>query len=82
MAKAESVSQKVAYRMRLDFFQHLQRLPFGFHDAIHSGDLITRGMLDLEGARSFVQQGMLQFVALFLLLVSFNGLNVAYRTSE
>ncbi len=66
--EAEWVSQKVAYRYRLDFFAQLQRLSFGFHDRIHSGDLITRGMLDLEGARSFIQNGMLTALTLGLLL--------------
>jgi ATP-binding cassette subfamily B multidrug efflux pump len=64
----EKVSQKVAYQLRLDFFQQLQRLSFGFHDKIHSGDLITRGMLDLEGARMFIQNGMMQALTLVLLL--------------
>jgi len=64
----EKVSQKVAYQMRLDFFQQLQRLSFGFHDKIHSGDLITRGMIDLEGARMFIQNGMMQALTLVLLL--------------
>jgi len=66
--EGEKVSQKVAYRLRLDFFQQLQKLPFGFHDKIHSGDLVTRGMIDLEGARMFIQNGMLQCVTLVLLL--------------
>ncbi|HEY3798318.1 MAG TPA: ABC transporter ATP-binding protein [Caulobacteraceae bacterium] len=67
--QAEWVSQKVAYQLRLDFFRHLQRLPFGFHDKIHSGDLITRGMIDLEGTRMFIQTGMMQSLTLLLLLV-------------
>jgi ATP-binding cassette subfamily B protein len=66
--EAEWVSQKVAYQYRLDFFQQLQRLPFGFHDRIHSGDLITRGMLDLEGARAFIQNGMMTSLTLVMLL--------------
>jgi len=57
---AEKVSQLVAYDLRLAFFQQLQRLSFGFHDRIHSGDLVTRGMLDLEGTRAFIQGGMMQ----------------------
>ncbi len=65
----EYVSQTVAYRLRLDFFQQLQRLSFGFHDKIHSGDLVTRGMLDLEGTRMFIQNGMMQSLTLVLLLV-------------
>ncbi|HEY5290319.1 MAG TPA: ABC transporter ATP-binding protein [Caulobacteraceae bacterium] len=66
--QAEWVSQWVAYRYRLNFFQQLQRLSFGFHDKIHSGDLITRGMLDLEGARAFIQNGMMTALTLTLLL--------------
>jgi ATP-binding cassette subfamily B protein len=67
--QGELVSQKVAYRLRLNYFQHLQRLSFRFHDRIHSGDLITRGMIDLEGTRAFVQNGMMQSLTLVLLLV-------------
>ncbi|THD77532.1 MAG: ABC transporter ATP-binding protein [Phenylobacterium sp.] len=66
--QAEYVSQRVAYDLRLKFFQHLQQLSFGFHDKIHSGDLITRGMLDMEGARAFIQTGMQQALSLALLI--------------
>jgi len=65
--QAEYVSQKVGYRMRLRFFEQLQRLSFGYHDQIHSGDLITRGMLDIEGARGFVEQGLMRAVLLLML---------------
>ena len=67
--QAEWVSQKVAYKLRLDYFRQLQRLSFGFHDKIHSGDLITRGMIDLEGTRMFIQNGMMMSLTLVLLLV-------------
>ncbi|MDO9248091.1 MAG: ABC transporter transmembrane domain-containing protein, partial [Phenylobacterium sp.] len=65
----ELVSQKVGHDLRLQFFQQLQRLSFGFHDRIHSGDLVTRGMLDLEGARVFIQGGLMPILTLTLLLV-------------
>jgi ATP-binding cassette subfamily B protein len=65
----ERVSQKVAYVLRLDYFRQLQRLSFGFHDKIHSGDLITRGMIDLEGTRAFIQNGLMTSLTLVLLLV-------------
>lgn len=64
----EYVSQRVGQHMRMIFFEKLQRLSFGFHDRIHSGDLITRGMLDIEGARLFVENGLLRFVQLVLLI--------------
>jgi ATP-binding cassette subfamily B protein len=65
----ERVSQTVAYHLRLDYFRQLQRLPFAFHDKIHSGDLITRGMIDLEGTRMFIQNGLMNSLTLALLLV-------------
>lgn len=64
----EYVSQRVGYDLRLQYFQQLQRLSFGFHDKVHSGDLITRGMLDLEGARVFIQGGLMPVLTLVLLL--------------
>jgi ATP-binding cassette subfamily B multidrug efflux pump len=67
--QAEWVSQKVAYKLRLDYFRQLQRLSFGFHDKIHSGDLITLGMIDLEGTRMFIQNGMMMSLTLVLLVV-------------
>jgi ATP-binding cassette subfamily B multidrug efflux pump len=67
--QGEQISQRVAYKLRLQYFQHLQRLSFRFHDKIHSGDLITRGMIDLEGTRMFIQNGMMQSLTLVLLLV-------------
>ncbi|MFN3521729.1 MAG: ABC transporter ATP-binding protein [Phenylobacterium sp.] len=66
--QGEYVSQRVGYDLRLQFFQQLQRLSFGFHDRIHSGDLITRGMLDLEGARVFIQGGLMPVLSLAMLL--------------
>jgi len=66
--EGEYVSQQVAYKLRLDFFAQLQRLSFGYHDKIHSGDLITRGMLDIEGVRNVIVMGMLNGVSLTLLI--------------
>ncbi len=68
----EVVAQRVGYDLRLAFFEKLQRLSFGFHDVNHSGDLIARGMLDLEGVRAFLESGFLRAVVL-LLLVSFGA---------
>jgi ATP-binding cassette subfamily B protein len=70
--QGECVSQRVGYDLRLQLFQQIQRLSFGFHDRIHSGDLITRGMLDLEGTRVFIQNGMMQGFTL-VLLVAFSA---------
>ena len=72
--QGERVSQRVAYHLRLDYFRQLQRLSFAFHDKIHSGDLITRGMIDLEGTRMFIQNGMMQSLTLVLMLAVATGM--------
>jgi ATP-binding cassette, subfamily B, multidrug efflux pump len=64
----ENIAQRVGYDLRLVFFEKLQHLDFSFHDKSHSGDLIARGMLDLEGVRAFLEMGVLRTIMLFLLL--------------
>lgn len=65
---AEYVGQNIGRDLRLAFFEKLQRLDFAFHDRIHSGDLITRGMLDLEGVRGFLEVGLQRIVQLVVLI--------------
>ncbi len=64
----EWIANRVGHDLRLAFFDKLQSLSLAFHDANHSGDLITRGMLDLEGVRAFLESGLLRVISLSLLL--------------
>ena len=62
----EAVGHMIAYDLRLAFYDKLQKLSFSFHDKVHTGELITRGMLDIEGVRMFFSTGV---VRLFLLTI-------------
>jgi len=64
----ETLAQQVGYDLRMAYYDKLQRLGFGYHDRIHTGELISRGMLDLEGVRAFLEFGVLRVVSLLLLL--------------
>lgn len=64
----EYIAQRVGLDLRLAFFAKLQELGGTYHDSMHSGELITRGMLDLEGVRTFLESGLLRLVVLLLLL--------------
>lgn len=75
---AEHVAQSVGRDLRVAFAEKLQRLDFGFHDRIHSGDLITRAMLDLEGTRGFLEVGVQRIVQL-VTLVGVGGWMLAGR---
>lgn len=65
---SESVGHHVGYMLRLQYYEKIQRLSFGFHDRMHSGDLITLGMLDLEGVRMFFSTGLVRIVLLSILI--------------
>ena len=64
----ETLSHKVAYTLRLAFFEKLQRLSFGFHATAHTGNLMSRGIVDIEGVRMFVTTGVLRVLHLGLLI--------------
>jgi ATP-binding cassette subfamily B protein len=68
----ESLGHRIGYELRLAYFDKLQRLSFSFHDRVHSGDLITRGMLDVEGVRRFLENAVFRTVTL-VVLVGYGG---------
>ncbi|HEV2897449.1 MAG TPA: ABC transporter ATP-binding protein [Pseudaminobacter sp.] len=65
---AEAVGHHVAYELRLAFYEKIQRLSFSFHDQVHSGDLITIGMLDLEGVRTYFSTALVRALLLTMLI--------------
>ena len=66
---AQSVSQSVAFDLRNDVFGKLQRLSFSYYDQQQTGQLVTRATSDVENARLFVGEGLLQIFAAVLTLV-------------
>lgn len=65
---AESVGHALARDIRNSVYGKIQSLPFSFHDRTHSGDLITVGMLDLEGVRMYFSTALVRTVLLGLLI--------------
>ena len=65
---AESVGHALAQDLRNQIYAKIQRLPFSFHDRTHSGDLITVGMLDLEGVRMYFSTALVRTLLLTLLI--------------
>ena len=64
----EAVGHQTAYELRLAVYEKIQRLSFSYHDRVHTGDLITVGMLDLEGVRMFFATGVLRVILLSILI--------------
>ncbi|ARP67344.1 MULTISPECIES: ABC transporter ATP-binding protein [Mesorhizobium] len=65
---AEAVGHHVAYELRLAFYDKVQRLSFSFHDRVHSGDLITLGILDLDGVRMYFSTALVRLLLLTMLI--------------
>ena len=65
---SESVGHHVGYELRLAFYDKVQRLSYSYHDRIHTGDLITVGLLDLDGVRMFFATGLVRVVLLSVLI--------------
>lgn len=65
---SESVGHHVGYELRLAFYDKVQRLSYSYHDRMHSGDLITLGLLDLDGVRMFFSTGFVRTILLTVLI--------------
>ena len=65
----ETVSQRVAYSLRNAFYDKLQRLSFAFHDREHTGNLMSKGTVDVENIRWFVSMGLIRSINLVLLVL-------------
>ncbi|MCH2515073.1 MAG: ABC transporter ATP-binding protein/permease [Dehalococcoidia bacterium] len=70
MFLGETLSQRVSNRLRMLYFDKLQLLSFSFHDRVHTGQLMSRGLSDIEGVRMFVQTGLVQIVRILVVLVA------------
>ena len=66
--QGEVVGQSIGYRLRMDYYDKVQRLSYGFHDRVHTGDLITRGMLDVEAVANSFNRGLLRAIWLLVLI--------------
>ncbi len=66
--QGEKMGQTLAFNLRKDYFNKLQKLSFNYHDTVHTGDLITRGIIDIEGCRMFINTGVLRvlFLSIFI----------------
>lgn len=66
---SEAGSQGVAFDLRNDIYEKLQRLSFSYHDQAQTGKLMTRVTSDVEQVRQFVGVGLLQLVSALVLLL-------------
>jgi ABC-type multidrug transport system fused ATPase/permease subunit len=58
----ESTAQRVAYDLREQIYNRLQRLSYAYHDKAQVGQIMSRVTQDVEAVRMYVNQGTLRLV--------------------
>ena len=78
--QGEKIGQLLAFNLRKSYFNKLQKLSFKYHDNVHTGDLITKGIIDVEGSRMFINTGILRlmFLSIFILTGAVLVINVDF----
>jgi ABC-type multidrug transport system fused ATPase/permease subunit len=66
----EWVSQRIAYDIRNDIYNHLQRMSFAYHDKAQTGQIMQRATQDVEAVRMFVSLGFIRLMYVVVLLVA------------
>lgn len=66
---SQTLSQNIAFELRNDLFEKIQRLSFSYHDRNRTGQLMIRATDDVERLRLFLGQGLLMAIQAVILLV-------------
>ncbi|MGE5596613.1 MAG: ABC transporter ATP-binding protein [Hyphomicrobiales bacterium] len=64
----ETIGQSVAYDIRNDIYNNLQRLSYAYHDKVQTGQIMSRVTQDVEGIRMFFSMGLLRTINILLVL--------------
>ncbi|MCS6835774.1 MAG: ABC transporter ATP-binding protein/permease [Anaerolineae bacterium] len=67
--RAARVSESVALRLKDYLFDHLQHLPFAYHDKMPTGELIQRVTSDVDAIRLFFAEQLIGIGRIFVLFV-------------
>ena len=66
----EWLSQHIAFDIRNNIYDRLQRLSYAYHDKAQIGQIMSRATADVEGVRIYVSMGLLRLSYIAVLLVA------------
>jgi len=64
------LSERVVLDIRLDFYQHLQRLPMSFYAEMRTGELMSRLMNDISAVRGLLADTFLPLIQDIIVLIA------------
>lgn len=65
--QTEIIAAQIGYDLRNRLYNHIQRLPFTFHDHSQTGQLISRTIEDVRSIERFAGNGIVELIHLFML---------------
>jgi len=65
----EAIAQRVAYDLREQIYNRLQRLSYAYHDKAQIGQIMSRVTQDVEAVRMYVNQGNLRLLEIMTRVV-------------
>jgi ATP-binding cassette, subfamily B, multidrug efflux pump len=65
----EWIASHIGYDLRNRLYDHIQHLPFSYHDHAQTGQLISRSIEDVRSVERFTGSGIIELLHLILLLV-------------
>jgi len=68
MFMGENLAQRIAYKIRNDYFEKLMHLSFAFHDKQGTGSLMSLATADVEGIRMFINMGVIRSVFIAVMI--------------
>ncbi len=70
----ELIATQVGYDLRNRLYDHIQRLPFTYHDHAETGQLISRTIEDVRAIERFTGNGIVELIHLLLLFTGIGTL--------
>ena len=78
---SEWIASHIGYDLRNRLYDHIQYLPFSFHDHSQTGQLISRCIEDVRAVERFTGFGVIELIRLALLMLGITGL-LFYQSPE
>ena len=66
---SESLGQRVAYDLRNQIYDTVQRLSYAYHDRVQTGQIMSRATQDVEAIRMFMSMASLRLMMIILMII-------------
>ena len=67
---SESLGQRVAYDLRNQIYDTVQRLSYAYHDKVQTGQIMSRATQDVEAIRMFMSMASLRLMMITLMIIA------------